>query len=317
MKQTSKPTKTSGKSLVFLGSGPVAAASLDALSDHFEIEAVITKTVPAHHKAPAPVETLATAKNLPILFANTKDELDTLVAKQNFKSRLGVIVDYGVIVSQQTIDRFELGIINSHFSLLPEWRGADPITFSVLSGQAKTGVSLMLIEPTLDTGKLLVQKSLPIGPDATTPELTDQLVALSNTLLLEYLPAYLAGNVKLRTQSHPDRATYSRKLTKEDGRIDWSKPANIIEREIRAFTGWPGSFTELAGKKVIITKAHAVPSNNPDLKPGDTEVITHGKKVIALTVQCGSGYLCIEQLKPEGKKEMTSQSFVAGHKHLL
>lgn len=309
--------KKISETIVFFGSGPVAAASLDYLSDHFTIEAVITKAIPSHHKGTAPVEDLTQTKNLPLLFANTKNELDTLITDQQFTSRLGVIVDFGVIVSQKTIDSFPLGILNSHFSLLPEWRGADPITFSVLSGQAKTGVSLMLIEPTLDTGKILVQKSLPITSSTTTPSLTQELIDLSNTLLGEYIPKYFDGSVKPRSQPHPDRATYSRKLTKEDGRIDWNKSAEEIEREIRAFKGWPASYTNLAGKEVTITRAHVVPSTTPGTKTGEVEVVVDGKKFVALIINCGSGQLCIDELKPAGKKEMTSQAFVAGHRDKL
>lgn len=317
MNKSSKTTKTSGNSIVFLGSGPVAAKSLDFLSDHFVIEAVITKAVPSHHKGTAPVEELAKNKNLALLFANNKTELDTLIHDKQFKSRLGVVVDFGVIISQESINAFELGILNSHFSLLPEWRGADPITFAVLSGQSKTGVSLMLIEPTLDTGKILVQKSFPLTQETTTPSLTDDLINLSNSLLVEYIPRYFAGTIKPRSQPHPDRATHSRKLTKEDGRIDWGKPAEEIEREIRAFQGWPGSYTELAGKEVTITKAHALPTTNADTEPGKVTVVTEGKKVLSLMVQCGTGSLCIDELKPAGKNKMTSQAFVAGHKDRL
>lgn len=309
MTKTSKTTQNSGEPIVFFGSGPVAAASLDFLSDHFPIEMVITKAAPAHHKEAAPVEVLVKHKGLPVLFANTKAELDELMARQQFNSRLGVIVDFGVIVSQQTIDSFPLGIVNSHFSLLPEWRGADPITFSILSGQSKTGVSLMLIEPSLDTGKILTQKSLPVNSDETTPSLTKRLVNFSNELLLEYLPQYLDGTITPHSQSHPDRATYSRKLTKEDGHIDWSKPAAQIEREIRAFIGWPGSFTELAGKKVTVTKAHVVDDSG---QPGTPAI-----KDKTLLVYCGEQALAIDMIKPEGKKEMAGWSFVAGHKHLL
>lgn len=309
--------KKTSETIVFFGSGPVAAKSLDALSDAFDIEAVITKSVPAHHKELAPVEELARKKKLNILFANTKTDLNELIDTQNLSSRFGVVVDYGVIISEHVIKSFELGILNSHFSLLPEWRGADPITFSVLSGQSKTGVSLMLIDPTLDTGKILVQKSLPIGASTTTPSLTQELIDLSNKLLVEYIPKYLDGSVKPRSQPHPERATYSRKLTKEDGRIDWNKPAEQIEREIRAFQGWPGSYTTLAGKEVTITSAHAVPANTPGAKPGDIEVITEGKTFVALVVHCAKGYLCIDSLKPAGKKEMSSSAFVAGHRDKL
>jgi methionyl-tRNA formyltransferase len=303
------------KTIVFFGSGPVAAQSLNFLSDHFSIETVITKAVPAHHKELAPVEELAKQKGLPLLYANTKAELDTLVAKASFKSSLGIIVDYGVIVSQETIDAFPLGIVNSHFSLLPEWRGADPITFSILSGQKKTGVSLMLIEPSLDTGKLITTKSLQITPDETTPSLTHRLIELSNQLLAEYLPSYMDGNIKPHAQPHPDRATYSRKLTKQDSIIDWTKPAEEIEREVRAFQGWPGSKAMLAGKEVIITKAHVTDEVLSDeTKEIGSAFITLSKE---LAVPTGKNTLVIDQLKPVGKKEMSGYAFIVGHKDKL
>jgi methionyl-tRNA formyltransferase len=296
------------KTIIFFGSGPVAAKSLEFLIAHFSIEAVITKPVPAHHKGTAPVEVIASQHNLPTLFAGNKKELDDIIAAHAFVSELGVIIDYGVIVSQSVIDAFPLGIINSHFSLLPEWRGADPITFSILSGQPKTGVSLMLIDLSLDTGKLLTRKSIDIAKDETTPTLTDRLIDLSNQLLDEYVPRYQNGDVMPKNQPHPDRATYSRKLTKQDGVIDWNKSADVIEREIRAFTGWPQSRTTLGSVDVIITRAHAVPSDAEAI--GDIEVIDD---MGLLMVGTGEGTLCIDAVKPVGKKEMPVQAFLRGY----
>jgi len=279
------------------------------LHKHFSIEAVVTKTKPAHHKGSAPVEEFAKEKNLPTHYANSMSELDNVVGTNQFSSPLGIIIDYGVIVSQQTIDYFPLGIVNSHFSLLPEWRGADPITFSLLSGQKKTGVSLMIIEPDLDTGKLIAQRSLAIRPADTIQTLTDSLIQLSNQLLLEFIPPYLSSDLKPRNQSHPDRATYSRKLTKADGIIDWQKPAEQIEREIRAFLGWPASRTQLANKDVIITSVRVL-----------TDLGESGKAVVKdknLVIFCGKNALIIDSLKPAGKKEMSGAAFVVGHKDLL
>lgn len=302
------PASGTDTSIVFMGSGPVAAASLAFLCEHFAVESVITKSKPPHHSATAPVEDIARSRKLPIQFANSKQELDDLLTTKVFQSALAVVVDYGVIVSKMAIESFPLGIVNSHFSLLPQWRGADPITFAILSGQPKTGVSLMCIEPTLDTGKIIVQRQLSIKPTDTTPVLTERLIELSNQLLLEYLPKYASGLIKPRQQSHPDRATYSRKLTKQDGIIDWQKPAEQLEREIRAFNGWPSSRTVLLNKDVIITQAHVVPSTHS--KPGDIEVI---KDLGILLVSCGSGSLCIDRLKPAGKRDMSTKEFIAGY----
>jgi len=289
--------KNTSKTLVFFGSGPVAAKSLEFLAVHFEIEAVVSKAVPPHHKGTAPVEELVAKLGLPILFASDKNELNELIWSHHFKSTIGVVIDYGVIMSQAVIDSFEHGIINSHFSLLPQWRGADPITFSILSGQPKTGVSLMVIDEGLDTGKLIGQKSLHISPDETTPTLTDKLIALSNQMLADYLPRYRSGEIIPKQQPHPTRATYSRKLTKADGIIDPAKPAEQLEREVRAYQGWPKSRTEIAGNPVIITKAHvSAQSKTP------------------LDIVCGDGvYLSIDELIAPSGRTMNAAAFLNGY----
>ncbi len=153
--------KKTSETIVFFGSGPVAAASLKALADNFEIEHVITKQAPLHHRGSIPVVETAEDLGLPILFANNRSQLDQAILGLDFKSRVGIIIDYGVIVSRSVIDKFPFGILNSHFSLLPQWRGADPITFSILSGQTETGVSIMLIVEELDEGQLIAQDKVP------------------------------------------------------------------------------------------------------------------------------------------------------------
>ena len=296
--------------IVFFGTGPVAAASLTSIAQHFDIESVITKASPPHHKGTAPVEDVTAALSLPVLFANTRQELDKLFENKSFESKIGIIVDHGVIISQKVIDYFPLGIVNSHFSLLPQWRGADPISYSLLSGQPKTGVSLMIIEPTLDTGKLITQKVLAITSDDTLPSLTDKLVTLSNNLIREYLPRYINGEIKPKNQPHPDRATYSSKLSKEDGVIDWHKDAETIEREIRAYLGWPQSRSKLGDTDVIITKA-SVAVMEP-ATPGQLKVEKN-----RLFIGTGTNWLEIKSLKPAGKKEMPVQAFLAGYRTKL
>lgn len=293
--------------IVFFGSGPVAAKSLELLLKHQTISAVITKPTTLH-------EMSAVADNTSVYTVSNKRELDELVASDTLgNSPLGVLIDFGIIVSQNVIDSFEYGIINSHFSLLPELRGADPISFAVLSGQKTTGVSLMMIDEGMDTGKILVTKSMPISEQDTTPSLTDKLIQLSDRLLETYIPRYLSGEAQPRSQSHPERATYSRKLTKTDGLIDWHKPADVLEREIRAFIAWPKSRTTLGGKDVVITKAHAAESDDAIGEPGD--IIIFDKELLGINT--GSGVLWIDELKPAGKKEMPAKAFLAGYRHLL
>lgn len=302
-------------SIIFFGSGPVAAKSLELLSKDFAIEAIVTKPVPAHHRGDFPVITLAEKLGLKTLFASSKDELDDLFASSPVTSRAAVLIDFGIIVSQKVIDYFPLGIINSHFSLLPEWRGADPISFAILSGQKQTGVSLMLLVEAMDEGPLLAQAPYDIPADATTPSLTEVLIDLSNECLKNILPLWLDGKTQPAPQEEVTMAaskepTYSRKLTKQDGILDWNKPAEQLEREIRAYIDWPKSRTELAGKEVIITGAHAVPSDSPDDKPGHIEYLSD---VGVIMVTTSGGSLCIDTLKPAGKKGMPVKAFLAGY----
>ncbi len=298
-------TKTS-EPIVFFGSGPVAAASLAALATEFTIEAVITKQSPGHHHGPVPVNELAESLRIPINFANTRSELDILMGSSSFKSRLGVIVDYGVIVSAKVISTFPLGILNSHFSLLPQWRGADPITFSVLSGQHESGVSLMLIVEALDEGPLLSQEKLPLPPDITTPELTQKLVTLSNTMLLRDIPKYLTGELKPYDQPAIP-PSYSRKLTKDDGKLHpMSETAEQLEREIRAYADWPKSRLSLGDTDIIITKASVAE------RSGTPGTLTAENKELFL--YCSQNALRIERLKPAGKREMSASEFLLGHR---
>ena len=302
---TSGP-KTKNPPAVFFGSGPVAARCLELLLHHTEVEAVITKPRPAHHRGKTPVIDFAAKHGLSIITASTKQELDQVIARHTFSSRYAILIDFGIIVSQAVIDKFELGIINSHFSLLPHLRGADPITWSIAIGDEKTGVSLMLVDTGLDTGKLITSRIFHLNGNETTQALTQSLILHSDQLLQEYLPRYLLGDIIPRNQPHPSRATYSRKLTKADSQIDWNLPAIQIERHIRAFCDWPQSRTRLGNLELIITAAHVIDQSG---QPGS---YTHDAK--ELIVFAKEQALSIDRLKPAGKKEMPVQAFLAGYK---
>ncbi|HEY4161293.1 MAG TPA: methionyl-tRNA formyltransferase [Candidatus Saccharimonadales bacterium] len=298
--------------IVFFGTGPVAAASLELLAQSFTIEAVVTKPRAPHHRGEVPVLDMAGALELPVVEVASKQEVTAAVISGRFKSRLAVLIDFGIIVEQSVIDVFPLGIVNSHFSLLPQWRGADPITFAVLSGQDKTGVSLMLLVARMDEGPLLAIGEMDLQPDSTTPELTEALISLSAALLKDVLPKYTAGKLKGTSQTkvattvgYSPEPSYSRKLTKEDSILDWSKPATQLEREIRAFVDWPKSRTILGEHAVIITRAHTEAGEGT---PGNLWL--HGKH---LGVYCGKGVLMIDRLKPAGKGEMSVEAFLAGY----
>lgn len=300
-------TVTKPLQVVFFGSGPVAAESLHLVSQYFTVEAVVTK--------PTTIEEMTeTAANTPVYTVRNRTELDDLIATNPFTSQVAILIDFGIIVSRSVIDSFAYGIINSHFSLLPEWRGADPISFAILSGQEKTGVSLMLIDEGMDTGKILATRSIAIDTQDTGNTLTAKLIELSGSMLEEFVPKYLQGDITPRQQSHPDRATYSRKLTKEDGILDWNKAADVLEREIRAFQQWPKSRTMLKDKELLITKAHATEEQPENLTIGDIYV---SDKADGFGFVTSRGILWVDEVKPAGKKEMTVRAFLAGYKHLL
>ena len=302
--------------IIFFGTGPVAAASLKLLSQSFEIEAVITKPRQPHHRGEVPVLDVANKLELPLIEVANKKEVSEKITSQQFRSQVAVLIDFGILVEQKVIDVFPLGIVNSHFSLLPQWRGADPITFAILSGQDKTGVSLMLLVEAMDEGPLLAVGETVLPTDATTPELTRNLIGLSYALLKDVLPKYRAGKLIGSPQEkvadavgYSAQPSYSRKLTKEDGILDWDKAAEQLEREIRAYLEWPKSRTILGGHAVIITRAHAEAGEGA---PG--KLWLQNKR---LGVYCGKGILMIDNIKPAGKGEMPIEAFINGYRQNL
>lgn len=279
----------------------------------------MTKPRPLHHHGNVPVLEVAEKLNLPIIEVSNKKESTDKVIAAHFSSRLGVLIDFGILIEQKVIDSFSLGIVNSHFSLLPQWRGADPITFSILSGQSKTGVSLMLLVEAMDEGPLLAVSEMDVPPGTTTPELTQNLIELSDTLLKDVLPKYTAGKLTgssqekiAETVGYSARPTYSRKLTKEDGILDWRTPAKQLEREIRAYIEWPKSRCILGGHAVIVTASHVITDEQHSVgskqSPGSILVVNK-----TLTIQTSDGKLAIDRIKPAGKHEMSIDAFLNGY----
>lgn len=309
--------ETKDISVVFFGSGPVAARCLELLAANFKIEAVVTKPRPAHHHSHFPVIDWCDSNAIKcgkVYTVTNKMTLSKLFASRQFDSQLGIVIDFGIIIAQDVINALPMGIINSHFSLLPQWRGADPISFAVLSGQATTGVSLMLITAGLDEGPLLSQTTYSIPTGTTTPQLTGELIKLSNNSLQKFVPLYFGGVTTPAPQTEvtlaaSNKPTYSRKLTKDDGYLDFHKSAQQLEREIRAFIGWPGSRATLAERVSIITAAHVAPNEQPAASIGT--IWRDGKQFGFYT---SDGILVIDQLKPAGKAEMSAEAFLAGYK---
>ena len=305
-------------SIVFFGAGPVAAKSLEMLQNHVNIEAVITKNKPAHHKGESPVYDLAEKLNIPIITAANRLELDTNIASQHFTSRIGVLIDFGIIVSEEVISTFPLGIVNSHFSLLPEWRGADPITYSLLSGQKATGVSLMLLAKGMDEGPILTHGQIQIEDTDTGITLTQKLITLSNTLLLSTLEDYVADKIiavdqieYAKNHGLSTSPTYSSKLSKNDGLVAWNKSADEIERAIRAYQPWPKSYCSI-GKGLDITILEASIYPEITLEPG--AIKAENNRLLVGTRTCA---LELKIVQPAGRKPMAIGDFLRGNLNKL
>ena len=291
------------------------------LAEDFAIEAVITKPKPAHHRGSFPVLEVADVLDIPVVAVTDAPDVSSKVISAQFRSKVAVLIDFGIIVKQDVIDSFPLGIINSHFSPLPQWRGADPITFSILSGQEQTGVSLMEVAEKLDEGDLVALGLYDLDGTETNASLTQDLINLSAGLLRDTLPSYMENPRAIPQEkvadilpevAYPREPSYSHKLSKRDGVLDLSKSAEQLERELRAYLGWPGSRTVIAGKDVVITAAHVADNS---LENVDKKTIFIANKQLCL--QTASGILVIDTLKPAGKPAMPASAFLAGYGQLI
>ncbi len=227
---------------------------------------------------------------------------------------------YGQIISNDILDIPQYGSLNVHPSLLPKYRGSSPIQYTILNGEKETGVTIILMTEKLDQGKVISNFQFPISNEKITyPELSQKLAELGAKLLLETIPKWVNGEIEPKPQDD-SRSTYIKILKKQDGKIDWKKPAECIERQIRAFQPWPGSFSELEisnqkSQKLKILKADVLKQtkNGPFGVPGKTYLAPDDK----IAVQAGKDFLVIEKLQLEGKKPMSSEEFLRGHLKLI
>jgi methionyl-tRNA formyltransferase len=217
------------------------------------------------------------------------------------KPDVAVVAAYGLILPKPVLAAPPYGCINIHASLLPRWRGAAPIQRAILAGDAETGITIMQMDEGLDTGPMLLQARRAIGPTTTAQDLHDSLAVLGAESIVAALEKLGPGLLKATPQ--PDGATYAPKLTREEGRLDWRKPAVELERQVRAFTPWPGAWFEHEGERLKVLGA----------------AIADGKGVPGtvlddrLTVACGEGALAIERIQRAGKAAMDTHAFLRGN----
>jgi methionyl-tRNA formyltransferase len=226
----------------------------------------------------------------------------------SYGAQAAVLIAYGRIVPAEVLGLFPGGIINVHPSLLPLHRGSTPIESAILEGAHETGVSLMKLNEKMDAGPLYETVTVPLEDGAAKQELADRLSAIGADLVLKYLPGILddSSGAAVPVPQDDSKATRDSHIGKSDGVIDWSKPALRLEREVRAYAGWPKSRANLGSTEVIITRSRVAKEN---LAPGT--VRSADKRLLVGT---GKDSLEILALKPAGKREMSAPAFLAGHK---
>jgi methionyl-tRNA formyltransferase len=307
--------------IIFAGTPDFAVPAFKALiaDAGFEIIAVITQAdKPVGREqalTPPPIKIVALENNLKILqpekIKNIKGEIAAL--KPDFIA----VIAYGQIIPPEILAIPKFGCVNIHGSLLPRWRGAAVIQAPILAGDRETGVTIIKMDKGLDTGPIIAQMKINILKNETAETLHDELAKLSAQMLPETLKAFARGEMELKKQDDKS-ATYARELKKEDGKIDWNKSALEIERKVRAFTAWPGTYGKFEiGNlkfekilKILETDNKVIPINK--FKVG--EIFLEDKK---MAVQTGEGALAIKKLQLEGGKPMSAEEFLRGHADFL
>lgn len=298
-----------GNERLATGVSTVAPVLQDLIAHGYEISAVVVAQSPAgatRRERPLEVALVAQTHNIPLLSSANLSDPETLEELAAYKAEAAVLIAYGKIVPPAILDLFPCGIVNVHPSLLPLHRGSTPIESVILEGAHETGVSLMRLAKEMDAGPVYAQEMVALSGRETKQGLADQLSSLGLDLLLQNLPAILDGSADLEAQDEA-QATYDPHIEKQDGIIDWSKSATRLEREVRAYAGWPRSRAKIGYTDIIITSAQV------EAGSGTAGTLWFGdaKKLGFYT---GDGVLVINSLIPAGKKEMTAEAFLAGYK---
>ena len=222
-----------------------------------------------------------------------------------------VVAAYGLYIPTDVLATPRLGCLNIHPSLLPLYRGPSPVASAILNGDGVTGVTVMVVTERMDAGPIAAQRETPIGPEETTPELTARLVEMGARLLLEVLPGCQRGDIRPREQDE-SRATQTRRLSRDDGRIDWSRPADEIARRVRAYDPWPGSFTHWRGKMLKLSAVSVLPNPLQAAGPGEVVSIPGG-----LGIGTGDGLIAPGSLQIEGRRPVEPAEFARGYRDFV
>ena len=303
--------------IVFIGTGEIGVPTLRTLQDsEHEVVAVVTqpdKPVGREQSIPPPpikkaLISRAPPPSTPIFQPAKIKDLQTIEEIRGLTPDVIVVIAYGQILPGDVLEIPRLGCLNLHASLLPQWRGAAPIQAAIAAGDYETGITVMYMDGGLDTGDILLQRSVEILPNDTGGSLHDRLAQIAPEALLESLRLLSTGNAPRIPQENA-RATYAPKLKREHGLIDWSDSADAIERKIRAYNPWPGAFMKLDRQHLKIFFASIVDLNG---QPG--EILRSDKDLI---VAAGKGALSLAEVQLEGKRRMSAAEFLRGHAALI
>ncbi len=296
--------------VLFYGSPEFALPTLQALIDSpYRPVAVVTQPDARAGRGrslrPPPIKQLAQAHGIPSLQPARLRDRAAIAQITSLRPDIQIVAAYGQLIPTDILDLPRYGTLNVHASLLPRWRGASPISAAILHGDTETGVTIMLVDETEDTGDILRQQSTPIDPVEHAGILSDRLADIGAQLLLETIPHWLNGDISPVAQDS-GRATRARRVEKRQGRIDWNQSAEQIARHIRAYTPWPAAATTLGPSPIRITAATCSVSQASGL-PG--EIVNVGATINAATAD---GTLEISRLQRAGKRELSAAEFARG-----
>lgn len=300
--------------LVFMGSPEFALPTLQVLAEapYLLVGVVTQPDRPAgrgRKLTPPPIKTLALDLGLPVIQPARLKEPAAIAQLQEWAPDLIVVTAYGQILRPAVLDLPQHGCLNVHASLLPRWRGAAPIQAAILHGDPQTGITIMRMDPGLDTGPILNQRTIAIYPDEDAGSLANRLAELGAKLLVETLPGYLAGEIQPQPQDE-SQVTYAPMLSKEEGRLNFNQPAESLARRVRAFTPWPGAYTLWQGQPLKILRAHTAHRSAEPTSPRNPG--THANHGGLPAIKANPGLLILDEVQPAGKRAMSGEVFLHG-----
>lgn len=298
--------------IVFMGTPDFAVPSLRGLIDAHDVIGVVTQPDrPAGRrgklKAP-PVKLVAQENGIPVFQPEKLRRAEAIEHLKQWQADVYIVAAFGQILPQSVLDIPPHGCLNVHASLLPRWRGAAPIQAAIRAGDDETGVTIMQMDAGLDTGPMLSKQAITIAPDETGQSLHDKLADIGAQLLLATLPGYVNGSISPQPQDD-EHATYAPQIKKSDGEINWQDDAAAVDRQVRAYTPWPGTYTFWGDNQL---KIHAGRIADGSAEPG--KVITHDS---GIAIGTGSGLYVPETLQMAGKKPVSAQDFINGYPEIV